>query len=349
LTATGVHTVSGRTEVAAIFLGARRSLKLPGPSSSSDGPGRACVVHLVRAANGLEPFAAFLDSWRRYPPGADCDLVLALKGFAGSREAEPYLVHARAFHPEVLFFPDEGLDLGTYFAAATRLRRDRYCFLNSYSELLVEGWLAKLEAALGQPQVGIAGATGSWASTRSWVAYLLGMPSAYAGLLPERHVARQAFLAIDLERTGQKARSGWESLQAKLRTLPQMFEQILTFEPFPAYHVRTNAFMISHATLARLRLHAIRRKMDAYMLENGRASITRQLQRLGLRTLVVDRAGVLYDHDEWDRSYTLWQGDQEGLLVADNQTRSYARGDDDRRRLLSAFAWGARADPRSPR
>lgn len=303
-------------------------------------------MHLVRAANGLEPFLAFLASWRRFPPGADCDLVLALKGFAGAKEAEPYLTHARDLHPESLFHPDEGLDLGVYFAAAARLRRDRYCFLNSYSELLVEGWLAKLETALEQPRVGMAGATGSWASNRSWVAHALGMPSPYRGVLPERRVARQVFLAIDLERTGEATRSSWESLRAKLRTLPQVFEQVRAFESFPAYHLRTNAFMITHATLARLRLHAIHSKMDAYLLENGRDSITRQLQRSGMRTLVVDRAGALYEHDEWDRSYTLWQGDQEGLLVADNQTRSYARGGADRRLVLSTFAWGSHADPR---
>jgi hypothetical protein len=335
-------------EVRVPFLERRRSVLLPSARPAPDHSGRTCVVHLVRAANGLEPFAAFLDSWRRCPPGADCDLVLALKGFSGAEEAGPYLAGAGDLSPEALYFPDEGLDLGIYFAAAARLRRDRYCFLNSYSELLVEGWLAKLETALGESRVGMAGATGSWASNRSWVAYLLGLPSIYDGVLPERRVAREEFLAIDLERAGETARSGWASLESKLRALPEMLEQILAFEPFPAYHLRTNAFVITHGTLARLRLHAIRRKMDAYVLENGRASMTRQVQRLGLRTLVVDRAGALYDRDEWDRSYTLWQGDQEGLLVADNQTRSYAQGAADRRSLLAGFAWGPRADPRPP-
>jgi hypothetical protein len=325
---------------------ARQSLQLGDAPTPSAQTGRTSVVHLVHAANGLDPFLAFLDSWRRFPPGVDCELVLAMKAFALPEEAEPYLASARDLAPEALFFPDEGLDLNIYFAAAARLRRSRYCFLNSYSELLVEDWLAKLAAAMDQPRVGIVGATGSWASTRSWVAYLLGLPSAYEGLLPERRIAREAFLAIDLERTGETTRSGWASLQDKLRTPPQMLEQMLAFEPFPAYHLRTNAFMISHATLARIRLRAIRRKMDAYRLENGRASITRQVQRLGLRTLVVDRAGTFYDDDEWDRSLTLWQGEQEGLLVADNQTRSYARGTEERRRLLSSFAWGPRARPR---
>lgn len=314
-------------------------------AAASARAGRTAVVHLVHAANGIEPFLAFLDSWRRFPPGADCELVLAMKAFSGPEQAEPYLASAGELVSEALYFPDEGLDLNVYFAAAAQLQLSRYCFLNSYSELLVEGWLAKLERGLSEPRVGLVGATGSWASTRSWVAYLLRLPSAYKGLLPERRIARDAFVAIDLERSGETSRSGWASLRDKLQALPQMVEQMLAFEPFPAYHLRTNAFMISHATLARLQLRAIRRKMDAYRLENGRESITRQVQRLGLRTLVVDRAGTFYDHDEWDRSHTLWQGEQEGLLVADNQTRSYARGSEHRQAVLASFAWGPRADP----
>ncbi len=65
--------------------------------------------------------------------------------------------------------------------------------------------------------------------------------------------------------------------------------------------------------------------------------------------LVADRDGAVYDQEQWPLSRTLWQRDQEGLMVADNQTRSYAHGDMERRRLLSAFAWGRQADPRPPR
>lgn len=327
------------------WLGRREPLTPALPTSDPDRPPRACVVHLVRAANGSAPFQAFLEAFDRHPPGVDCDLVLAMKGFARARDAEPYLELAGHLAPEALFFEDEGLDLGVYFAAAARLRRDRYCFLNSYSEPLAEGWLAKLDMALSRPGVGLAGATGSWASTRSWVAYSLRLPSAYRGVLPHRRIAREGFASLDLERSGIERRSTAESLRVKLRTLSQMPEQVLAFESFPAYHVRTNAFMISHATLAGLDLHAVDDKFDAYLLENGRQSITRQVQRLGLRTLVVDRAGIAYDHDEWHRSRTLWQGKQEGLLVADNQTRSYHAGDANRRRLLSGFAWGRHADP----
>jgi hypothetical protein len=135
---------------------------------------------------------------------------------------------------------------------------------------------------------------------------------------------------------------------ATLRTLPPMPEQLLRFQGFPAHHLRTNAFMAERALFSRLRIGAVPRKMDAYLLESGRHSLTRQVHALGLRTLVVARDGSTFDHHDWPRSRTLWQGDQEGLMIADNQTRMYASGGLDRRRLLSAFAWGTLGDPRPP-
>jgi hypothetical protein len=64
--------------------------------------------------------------------------------------------------------------------------------------------------------------------------------------------------------------------------------------------------------------------------------------------LVVDSEGTSFEEIHWARSRTLWQGDQELLLVADNQTRIYARGSLERRRMLSVFAWGRQADPAPP-
>src|SRR5665213_1673531 len=46
-----------------------------------------CVVHLVRAANGIEPFRAFLESYVRHPAGLQHELVLLFKGFSSDREA----------------------------------------------------------------------------------------------------------------------------------------------------------------------------------------------------------------------------------------------------------------------
>ena len=91
---------------------------------------------------------------RAHPPGVACELVLAMKGFTSPAAGRPYLDEVADLAPETLFFADRGFDLGVYFAAAARLRRDRYCFVNSFSRPLVDGWLAKLDAALVRPGVG---------------------------------------------------------------------------------------------------------------------------------------------------------------------------------------------------
>jgi hypothetical protein len=322
----------------------------PRPQETDEQP-PPCIVHLARAANGLGPYRAFLEALRSHPPGIECQLALALKGFAAPRDVEPYLDLARELVPELrpepLLFADQGLDIGVYMAAATRLQRERYCFLNSYSEPLAAGWLAKLDAALAQPHTGLAGATGSWASVRSRTAHVLGLPSAYRGVLPKRRVARKGFALLDDEETAADSARAKEPgrLRQKLHALRELPYELLMCEGFPAPHLRTNGFMISHATLSSLKLGRIRSKRHTYMLEHGRRSITNQVLRAGLRALVVDAAGETYDVTRWNRAGTFWQGDQAGLLIADNQTRRYARGDGERRSLLGAYAWGAEADP----
>ena len=120
---------------------------------------------------------------------------------------------------------------------------------------------------------------------------------------------------------------------------------ILGFRRFPAHHLRTNAFAIPHDVLVRALNPAGRSKKEALGLESGRRSITRAVERLGLRAVVVDRSGGVYEPREWADSETFWLGEQNGLLVADNQSEQYRLGDAARRRLLSRFAWGEDARP----
>jgi hypothetical protein len=249
-------------------------------------------------------------------------------------------------------------DLTAYAEAVKRLDHDRVCFLNSYSEILAPDWLAKLHHALDQPEVGLVGATGSWASVRSSVLNSLFLPNPYRRALPKRSVTRDQMNAINAEieqmriapdeasmETAPASRKLSSSVLSTLKSFGPMPEQLLRFPAFPAAHMRTNGFMANRALLAELQMHGISRKMDAYALESGRDSLTRQVQRRGLRTLVVARDGTFYEQEQWPLSRTFWQGEQEGLLIADNQTRIYANGSLDRRRVLAGFAWGPRADP----
>lgn len=321
----------------------RQPLTLPPASCEEDGP--PCVIHLVRAANGIGSLREFAAAMRAHPAGIEHELVLAMKGFGSRSEAAPYVAEAADLEPRIEFFPDVGLDLGLLFGAVARLRRGRYCFINSHTRPAVSGWLAKLEAALALPRVGMVGATGSWLSSHSWLAYSIGLPSFYSSVLPPIREARRVLLEVDLEQLRVERRSALDALGTRLRLLSQLPEELLAFQPFPVPHLRNTMLMFGHETLRTLRLFVVRNKFDTYALESGSANMVGQLARVGLRALVVDGAGAVYEPSEWYRSATYWQGRQEQLLGVDNRTLSYERGSAERRRVLSALAWGLHADP----
>ena len=325
------------------------------------------------------PLREFLASYRRHRAGVEHELVVLLNNVPAPLRPELEAELEDVEH-RLLTTARPVQDLAAYAYAAEHLEHRRLCFLNSYSAILAPDWLAMLDHALDQPRAGLVGATGSWASLHSAVLNAFLLPNPYRRVVPGRSIAREQMRAIELELDAARQPGGAGgasaapasstpaamspapralaselpprtlsgSVLSTLKSFRPMPEQLLRFAPFPAYHVRTNAFMLDRSTFAALHMRSLTRKMDAYLLESGRASFTRQVQRMGLRTLVVARDGASYDHPQWPASCTFWQGDQQGLLVADNQTRSYANGDLNRRRLLSAFAWGPLAAPTPP-
>lgn len=305
------------------------------------------VVHLIWGPLGAAPLRAFISSYMRQPAGADHELVLLLNGVQPDvRESLLHEVDGVDCH--VLQLDSSVQDLAAYAHAIRALDYDRLCFLNSYSELLCPGWLAKLNEALYEPKAGIAGATGSWASLRSLTLDSLGVPTAYRGAGLPRGMATAQLAVIEAERITDakhaKQASSLVALARRLRAMPGAILEARQFEAFPNPHIRTNAFMARRETLLRLAIGEVRTKTDAYRLESGHDSITRRLERMDLRPVVVDRNGDAHVHGDWPRSHTLWQGDQERLLVADNQTHMYSEGDDERRRFLSILAWGTQAE-----
>lgn len=302
------------------------------------------VVHVVRAAYGIEPFKAFIDSFRKMSPGIDCNLVLAMKGFASSAEASSYLKLSKGLGAEIIFFPDKGFDLGTYFQVADQLKHERYCFLNSTCRILAPDWLANLDSALGLPNVGIVGPNGSWSSPKSYMLYRLKVPTRYRGVFPDAENVRHQFRSIAMERAGKVPSRRLGRKTTSLLTALKLPRLIVFFPSFPTPFIRTNAFMIRGSTLGLMRFPTIRTKNDSYRVESGRFGITQQVHKLGLRSLVVDRFGNTYEPEEWPRSHTSAQGNQEGLMIADIQTSIYQDGDADRRSALARMAWGLEAE-----
>ena len=76
------------------------------------------VVHLVRAANGLAPLRAFLDSYRQHEAGVAHELLLVLKGFPHRRLPDDYRTALGGLRHWQLLVPDRDFDIGSYYRAA---------------------------------------------------------------------------------------------------------------------------------------------------------------------------------------------------------------------------------------
>jgi hypothetical protein len=296
------------------------------------------VVHLVRAHNGLKVFREFIDSYRLHPAGFEHELVLMLKGFTTPRASEPYRqLVADLSGLRFISVEDAGLDIGSYLTVSRRLPHRRLLFTNSYSRIQAEGWLASMAEAHEQPGVGIAGSTGSWASVGSMLSYQLRESGPYA----EVYAGDPAFdVASGL--AGIEAHRFGGLRVARIRASARV---IARFGPFPWYSIRTNSFLIWRELMLKISARPPRDKLHALQLECGRRSITRQIEQMGLRPVVVGRDGRSYERLDWPSSHTLWQGDQENLLIADNRTDDYERADDPERLAMSRYAWGVEADP----
>jgi len=301
------------------------------------------VVHLVRRANGETPFLRFLQSYRNHPAGVEHELILLMKGFDSDAEAAAYRGHAEDVSSRWISVSDHGYDVTAYLFAGRELPHERLCFVNSFSSILIDSWLELLSSALERPGVGLVGATGSWGSQLSHIRFDLRLGGLYSRLYEDRTRTQLRLQEIAGEAGGQVRRRG--KIAHKLDTALGMIRRCVSFEPFPAHHVRTNGFLISRDVLRRIEPGRQRGKLDAWRLESGRRSLTRQVEAMSLSAVVVGRDGRAYAESEWAESNTYYQGDQENLIIADNQTTTYQDGDSELRTILSQFAWGPAANP----
>lgn len=297
---------------------------------------RTAVVHLVWEPLGLALFEAFLSSYEHHDAGSEHDLVILYNGVA---DIDAYRSRAAHLGAREIVLDEPRLDLAAYIAAACTLDHQRVCFANSYSEILVPGWLGLLETALEDPTAGAAGATGSWASGLSYNLYQLGLPGPYTQAFSGRRATRDAFGELSGTRRRGSA-SSW--LYTALRTA----RHGRATGRFPAAHLRTNTFLIDRERLLALDTTPSNTKWDTYRLESGPRSITAQLRRAGTPPVVVDADGVARRPEDWHRGDVLFQAGQEDLIVADNVTRKYASATPVQREVLSAWAWGDKARSR---
>ena len=120
------------------------------------------------------------------------------------------------------------------------------------------------------------------------------------------------------------------------------------FPPFPDPHIRSNGFMVSRQRFLELNT-GIKTKLDACAFESGTDSMTSRIRRKGLEAVVVDRSGHGYDVADWVRSKTFRLGNQEDLILTDNQSRSFDAMAPGSRATHVRMTWGDYLGPPPPK
>ena len=276
------------------------------------------VIHLIWLPLGTVPFSNFLSSYCKYKSGHPHELVLLFNGVSTEEDLSPFLniIDGKRIPYRSIIHYGWSQDLDAYFWVANLLNSTHLLFLNSYSELLADGWLEKYMQPAKDPRVGIIGATGSWQS-----------------------YYRTVFINNNWK--WEKTKSTHDNIRKFKLLIKAAIYWRLLFPDFPNPHIRTNAFMVQRELLISLKKKTrLKNKLAALALENGRRSITNQLYKRGYEAIVIDRWGGSFKKREWMQSKVFWIEEQQNLLVSDNQTKKYRDGDQDTRKKLSFLAWG---------
>lgn len=262
------------------------------------------VVYLARGVGeGLASAVAFLESYGRFRPKIAHRLTIVAKGWEQEAELSDLRTIARSYAADVEVLPDDGFDWGSYMRIAPRLTEKWVCFFNGNSRVRSHLWLDKMWLGIQPETVGAVGATGSWGT-----------------LSP--HLFQNW---ID-----------WAVLPYRYLTMAPRFPA------FPNPHLRSNAFLTRRDLFVDyIARHKIPRwKIDAHVMECGRAGYCRYLSSRGYTFVVAGRDGKFYSPDAWAESNTFCAGDQGNLLVADNRSEQYRLANSETRNFLERAIWG---------
>lgn len=321
------------------------------------------VFYLARLAEGLAPFAEFANSYRRHPAGVPHKLVVICKGF---RRPSEFAALASVFkgidYETVTVRDDIGQDIHAYRAAMYKFRQPVCCFLNTFSVIESDDWLLKLHNAMQLPNAGLVGATASYESlNNSWevldaLNFALNRPSAFDLKVTRSFewIARH-FHPITVQSLHSRRLRLRRMIGDKFRFRPTIDSQLPShrkiwagadyhfakrFSYFPNPHIRSNAFMARREDVLKARLRHKDPKVACCLFESGPDGLSGRVLKQGRRLLMVGADGRAFDVHQWPTANCFRSGNQQNLLVSDNQTRATDSYSNEERFAHSTMTWG---------
>lgn len=274
------------------------------------------IIHLVWVPLGIGLFEKFINSFSACDPLEDSELIIVFAGVENRQEITPFIELKNNMNIAFEFYiRNQGQDLETYFWIANKIGHPVLLFFNSYSTLNSKKCL-NIFVDNFKGNMGMLSATASNQSHYSSV------------------FANHTFKYEFDKSIGQNFK------KLKLLTKNLLYWRLL-FTPYPNPHLRTNGFMIRRDVMLQLKIRLpIKNKFAAYLIESGKNSITNQILKMGLEVGMVGKSGNCYRIADWPTSHIFWKGNQEDLLVSDNQTNIYSGASQKEKSRLKFLAWG---------
>lgn len=302
------------------------------------------LFYLARKVEGLGSFWRFVESYKAHPAGCPHQLVIIYKGFEG--EDDPDLIRANELFSEVasdrsdVYVTDEHFDIGAYIQAARQIDAKYVCFVNTHTDILADNWLAHLRNAIEDESVGVAGASASYESLYDSLAlttkavWLAGIECISFDQKLAEHYDFILKMHVPHWLDGQPIKEHkhghfygvylaekWDAFWRSTLEPGKENHFLADFARFPNPHVRSNGFIVRRADFLRFNVEPT--KKSTYGFESGPNGLSITMLREGKRLVLVDRNGQCLGPEQWPTSGCFRSGNQENLMIADNQTRSY--------------------------
>jgi hypothetical protein len=141
--------------------------------------------------------------------------------------------------------------------------------------------------------------------------------------------------------TNQAGIAGATGNWATGRSMSRARWRNLVYPPFPNPHIRGTGFIIAAEVFRKIWHGGLWHSLDQfrYLMEHGRDNISKRIEALGLKLLVVDKTGGVWEPSDWEQSNTFRSGQQENLLIADKQTIIYEEASSEERVQLCQTTW----------
>ncbi len=260
------------------------------------------VCYLLTKFDNEKTLLTFLENYKKFDSGQPHELLICYKLLSNEKLHNFRNLLSNIDHTEFIDkYNFNDFDLGSYSRVANKYQSRHIFFLNGHSYPVCQNWLDIMVKNYEENSI-------------------LATSASYESLLS----------SIRLKK-----------IYKFIGYLVKLYKYKSLFYPFPNPHIRTTGFMIKGSDYVKF-IHnkSIKSKIDAWIIESGKNSLTNYFKKLNFKIYVINSDGEKFLENKWKESQTYNYLEQKKSIISDNHIRKYIllnKSD----KLISEFnTWG---------